>query len=46
MPICGCAGCTSEALLRIAHEDHGRLVVCPEHAVGHTVVERLGGEPA
>lgn len=43
---CGALGCRSSASLIIDHPDHGRRTVCPDHAVGYDVVERLGGEAA
>jgi hypothetical protein len=39
--VCGCLGCRASAELVIDHDDLGRRVVCPEHAVGYRVVERV-----
>jgi len=39
-PVCGCAGCRRDAAVRIAHPDHGELVVCEHDARGHEVVGR------
>lgn len=40
-PTCTCLGCHDPATKAIDHPDHGRRVVCDDHAEGHEVIERV-----
>ncbi len=38
--ICGCAGCTTDAIAKIRTDDYGTRVVCDRHVIAGTVVTR------